>query len=284
MSSVRAQNRRLFRRGTCRWRGDWPSRVRGTWGPFVSREPGAGRSPAPPGKRTNRRHFSPLRGPRRPRPPLFLATLLAASRAAAGPEGRGRPARGGAGAHSPGGGWALGVGGRRAGERQGSALEAGLGAPGPRGVLFRSGRACPGHANQWALHTAPHRRQCHRTGADVTAQSRSAAPRPEASRLRPGDLRCAPPRRKQRLTRARNFSGVPGSLIRGWRHMIQEIRLLINLCHKRNVSVRRKPPSAQGSELGAGLLGSWSPLPQVTHRRSCHVFQAGQLYEMTDGH
>ena len=99
------------------------------------------------------------------------------------------------------------------GRAAGSALEAGLGAPGPRGVLFRSGRACPGHANQWALHTAPHRRRCHRTGADVTAQYRSAAPRPEASRLRPGDPRCAPPRRKQRLIRARNFSGLPSSLI-----------------------------------------------------------------------
>lgn len=209
VSSVRAQNRRLSRRlsrrGTCRWWGDWPSRVRGTWGPFVSREPGLGRSPAPPGKRTNRRHFSPLRDPRRPRPPLFLATLLAASRAA-----RGRKAGGALRAAGPGrthlaAAGRAAVGGRRAGDRHGSALEAGLGAPGPRGVLFRSGRACPGHANQWALHTAPHRRRCHRTGADVTAQSRSAAPRPEASRLRPGDPRCAPPRRKQRLTRARNF-------------------------------------------------------------------------------
>ena len=182
MSSVRAQNRRLFRRGTCRWRGDWPSRVRGTWGPFVSQKPGAGRSPAPPGKRTNRRHFSPLRGPRRPRPPLFLATLLAASRAAAGPEGRGRPARGGAGAHSPGGGWALGVGGRRAGERQAALWKRGWARP---------ARAAFCSARGGRVRATPTSGLCtlHHTGADVTAPAlmsrRSTAARPPGRR-RPG--------------------------------------------------------------------------------------------------
>lgn len=34
--------------------GAGPSRDRGTWGPFVSGEPGAGRSPAPPGKKPAR--------------------------------------------------------------------------------------------------------------------------------------------------------------------------------------------------------------------------------------
>ncbi|CAI9179997.1 unnamed protein product [Rangifer tarandus platyrhynchus] len=93
---------------------------------------------------------------------------------------------------------------RRAGERADSGNEAGR--AGPRAVLFRSGRACPGRANPQALHTALGWRRSHRPGL---MSRRRAAPRAGPRRLRSGDPLCAPPQRKQQLT-------VPGTSQRSW--------------------------------------------------------------------
>lgn len=149
-------------------------------------------------ERNPRGHLAPLLGLRGPRPPGVASTLPCSlprgggTRRPGASSARGAGARRGARALGGRGGGCSGAqrGGPEglgetprthlaavvaglsvAAATAGGALEAGLGSSGPRAVLFRSRGACPGHANQWALHTAPHQRRCHHTGADVTASA-----------------------------------------------------------------------------------------------------------------